>query len=88
LFDDPHLKASGGLLPIDVTRGRSEWKTPPSRPIADLPALPISLPGGRPGLFRQPPRVGEHSLEVAREAGLSEDDWRRLVSGGAISAST
>jgi crotonobetainyl-CoA:carnitine CoA-transferase CaiB-like acyl-CoA transferase len=88
LFDDPHLKASGGLLPIDVTRGRSEWKTPPSRPIADLPALPISLPGGRPGLLRQPPRVGEHSLEVAREAGLSEDDLRRLVSGGAISAST
>ncbi len=88
LFDDPHLKASSGLLPIDVTRSRSEWTAPPSRPIADLPALPISLPGGRPGLVRQPPRVGEHSLEVAREAGLSEDDLRQLVAGGAIFASS
>ncbi|HYA74204.1 MAG TPA: CoA transferase, partial [Roseiarcus sp.] len=87
LFDDPHLKASAGLLPIDVTRARSEWKTPPSRPTADLPAPPISLPGGRPGLARQPPRIGEHSLEVAREAGLPEEDLRELISSGAIFSS-
>ena len=88
LFDDPHLKASGGLLPIDVTRSRSESDgaaEPADRGLAGAADLPA---GGRPGLVRQPPRVGEHSLEVAREAGLSEDDLRQLVAGGAIFASS
>src|SRR5689334_21616778 len=62
LFDDPHLQASGGLLPIDLSK--TEGVTTPSRRAADLPGLPVSLCTGRLGLRRQPPLVGEHSTEI------------------------
>jgi crotonobetainyl-CoA:carnitine CoA-transferase CaiB-like acyl-CoA transferase len=82
LFDDPHLLASGGLLPIDLSG--TEGVTVPSRRIADLPGLPVSLRTGRPGLRRQPPRVGEHSAEVMREAGFSEAEIGELIQDGTL----
>jgi crotonobetainyl-CoA:carnitine CoA-transferase CaiB-like acyl-CoA transferase len=82
LFDDPHLLASGGLLQIDLSG--MEGATTPSRRFADLPGLPVSLRTGRPGLRRQPPRVGEHSAEIMREAGFSEAEISELVSNGTL----
>ncbi len=84
LFDDPHLLASGGLLPIDMMRANPDWR--PARPTAGLPAAAFSLPSGRPGLRRQPPRVGEHSFEIAREAGLSEAEAKEMLRTGALLA--
>ncbi|MGK9236233.1 CoA transferase [Inquilinus limosus] len=84
LLDDPHLRASGGLLPIDMNRTRPVGEGAPALAMAGLPALPITLPAGRPGLTRQPPLPGEHGLAVAREAGLEEAEIRRLIEDGVL----
>jgi len=54
LFEDPHLKASGGLLPITL---------PDGRPLA-VPALPIRFGAERPGLRLDLPKPGEHTEEI------------------------
>ena len=56
----------------------------PARSDAGLPGLPVSLPSGRPGLRRQPPRAGEHGAEIAREAGLSDAEVAALVADGTL----
>jgi len=38
----------------------------------------------RPGLTREPPRIGEHNVEVLREAGLSAAEIAALAETGAI----
>src|SRR6202453_1675797 len=57
LFTDPHLLATGGLVDVFISRmGGAEGKK------VGLPALPIEFGGrARPGLTRQPPRMGEHN---------------------------
>jgi hypothetical protein len=55
LFEDPHLAQSGGLIDIRLPDGR------PAR----TPALPVSIDGERLGNHRDPPRLGEHTREVA-----------------------
>ncbi len=74
LFDDPHLNASGGLLPVTLPDGR----------VAKLPALPLALDGARPGLDRQPPRIGEHGCDVLAEAGLSTAEIDSLIAAGVV----
>ena len=54
LFEDPHLKASGGLLPITLPDGRP----------ATVPALPIQFGAERLGVRLDPPRIGEHDEEI------------------------
>jgi crotonobetainyl-CoA:carnitine CoA-transferase CaiB-like acyl-CoA transferase len=60
LFEDPHLLASGGLLDVLMPNGAR----------TRLPRLPIELAGRRPGLRRQPPRLGEHTREILAGLGL------------------
>jgi crotonobetainyl-CoA:carnitine CoA-transferase CaiB-like acyl-CoA transferase len=64
LFDDPHLLASGGLLEVLMPNGA---RTP-------LPRLPVELGGRRPGLRRQPPRLGEHTREILAGLGLGAQE--------------
>ena len=54
LLDDPHLRASGGLVPMDVGDGTT----------TDVVLLPLLLGGRRPGVRHPLPRVGEHTEEV------------------------
>src|SRR5205807_8711876 len=54
LIDDPHLKASGGLVPMPTDDGAS----------TQVVLLPLLLGGRRPGVRRALPRVGEHTDEV------------------------
>lgn len=84
LLDDPHLRASGGLLPVDLSGAEAAPGGAPARGDAGLPGLPIALPGGRPGLRLQPPRAGEQGREVAREAGLSEAEVETLIAEGIL----
>lgn len=74
LFDDPHLNASGGLVPVQV----------PGGPATKLPALPISFDGERPGLRHDLPPVGAHGAEIARDLGLSEAQIEALRAAGAL----
>lgn len=62
LFDDPHLNAGDGLIPLTLPSGEK----------ARLPALPIEMNGKRMSLRRDLPHEGEHSLEIMRELGLDE----------------
>ncbi|KAA2212208.1 CaiB/BaiF CoA transferase family protein [Teichococcus oryzae] len=88
LFEDPHLRASGGLLETELTSAQGAPGGVPVQPAAGLPGLPISLDGRRMGIRRQPPRSGEHSADIAREAGLSEAEIDAMVAGGTLWAST
>jgi len=74
LFEDPHLLASDGLLEVLMPNGVR----------TRLPRLPIELAGRRPGLRRQPPRLGEHTREVLREYGFADAEIDRMAREGAI----
>ena len=54
LLDDPHLRASGGIVPMQTEDGGS----------TDVVLLPLTLGGRRPGVRTPLPRVGEHTDEV------------------------
>ena len=54
LFEDPHLKASGGLLPVTLPDGRA----------ATVPALPIQFGTERLGVRLDLPKPGEHDEEI------------------------
>jgi crotonobetainyl-CoA:carnitine CoA-transferase CaiB-like acyl-CoA transferase len=84
LFEDPHLLASDGLLPIELAGAESPPDGKLANDVAGLPGLPISLRNGRPGLRRQPPKVGEHGVEILREAGLPEAEISALVADGTL----
>jgi crotonobetainyl-CoA:carnitine CoA-transferase CaiB-like acyl-CoA transferase len=54
LFDDPHLKASGGLVPMETEDGS----------MTEVVLLPLTMGGRRPGVRQALARVGEHTQEV------------------------
>jgi formyl-CoA transferase len=54
LLDDPHLKASGGLVPMETDDGS----------MTEVVLLPLTMGGRRPGVRQALARVGEHTQEV------------------------
>ncbi len=54
LFEDPHLLASGGLLPVTLPDGRT----------THVPALPMQFGEGRLGLRHDLPSPGQHNDEI------------------------
>ncbi len=74
LFADPHLKAGGGLLEMELPEGGA---------IA-LPALPVAIDGKRPRLTLNPPRIGEHTDAILHELGLSPAEIDALETAGII----
>ena len=80
LFDDPHLAASGGLLPLTVTDGDRQGEA------THLPALPMEMDGERFGVRLDVPRAGQHTRDVLAEAGYSEAEIDALLSDGVVSA--
>ena len=54
LLDDPHLKASGGLVPMETDDGTT----------TDVVLLPLTMGGRRPGVRQALARVGEHTHEI------------------------
>ena len=57
LVDDPHLKASGGLVPMTTEDGGT----------TDVVLLPLTMGGFRPGVRRPLPAVGQHTDEILAE---------------------
>jgi crotonobetainyl-CoA:carnitine CoA-transferase CaiB-like acyl-CoA transferase len=83
LFTDQHLLATGGLVNVFISRfGGGDGK------IAGLPALPVQFGTDRqrPGIRRQPPRMGEHNAEVLGEAGFTTAEIAGLAKAGVIAA--
>ncbi len=56
----------------------------PTIPDLRLPALPLSLDGERATHRSAPPRVGEHTREILREAGYDDDAIAALAARGVI----
>jgi len=80
LFDDPHLAAGGGLLPLTVTDGERAGEQ------TKLPALPLEMDGRRFGVHHDVPRAGQHTREILAEAGYSEDAIEKMLEQGVIGA--
>ncbi len=74
LFEDPHLRAGGGLLNMTLPDGVN----------VSLPALPLAVDGVRPGLFLDPPRAGAQSREVLSGLGLTEEEVTALIESGIV----
>ena len=74
LFDDPHLRASGGLGDVTLADGTQ----------TRLPLLPVELDGQRPTQGGTLPAVGAHTREVLRGLGVSDAEIDALAAGRAI----
>ena len=60
LFDDPHLRGTGGLAPMTLPDGRA----------TQVPLLPLTLGGQRLGVRLQPPQLGRARRRTACRARL------------------
>ena len=66
---DPHLQEFGFFRKMEH----------PTEGTIVVPDIPVRFSRSEAAVTRLQPKFGEHSLEVLREAGLSEDDIRRLL---------
>ncbi len=74
LFDDPHLLATGQLIPTTFPGGRT----------AGVPKLPFKSSLYDMGLRRVAPGLGEHTREVLAEAGYSAEEIEAMLAEGAV----
>jgi crotonobetainyl-CoA:carnitine CoA-transferase CaiB-like acyl-CoA transferase len=56
----------------------------PEHPLARLAAGPVQIDGEQTSVRRRAPRTGEHTDEVLREVGLSDDALATLRASGAL----
>lgn len=75
LFEDPHLNAGGRMLDVAFKDGVR----------AKIPRLPLEVGAHDFGLRRQAPTIGQHSLEILEEAGLSKAEVHALRGRGVVS---
>ncbi len=80
LFDDPHLAASGGLLPLTVADGDHAGEG------TRLPALPLTMADQRFGVHRDVPRAGQHTREILAELGYASEAIEGMVAEGVVGA--
>lgn len=80
LFDDEHLNAAGGLVPVTMARGESEGQQ------VKLPAIPLEMDQQRFGLYRDLPAPGRDTIEVLEAAGFDDDRIRLFLKDGVIEA--
>ena len=76
LFDDPHLNASGGLVDMRISAGRS----------IKVPTLPLELDGERLGKRNDPPYVSENAREILSALGYSSEKIEALFASKIVTA--
>jgi len=78
LFVDPHLQATGGLMPTKLPNGTA----------TALPRLPIHYTGADLSIRSDPPRAGADTRPILRELGMREAEIDALVASGTVIADT
>jgi crotonobetainyl-CoA:carnitine CoA-transferase CaiB-like acyl-CoA transferase len=81
LFDDPHLLATGGLVPLSVPADASG-----AGHVVDTraPLLPLTLDGQRLPVRQGPPALGQHNTGLLQELGYTDSDIEGLRAQGVI----
>jgi crotonobetainyl-CoA:carnitine CoA-transferase CaiB-like acyl-CoA transferase len=74
LIDDEHLEAAGFFVDMEH----------PSEGAIRLTGIPSRWSRSQLRVTRHPPRIGEHSVEVLREAGFSAGEIAQLIAEGAV----
>lgn len=76
LFDDPHLRATGGLMATTLPNGVH----------TALPRLPITLPQTDLAIRRDPPRAGQDTRAVLATLGFTPAAVADLLAAGVVAA--
>jgi crotonobetainyl-CoA:carnitine CoA-transferase CaiB-like acyl-CoA transferase len=74
LLTDPHLAATGFWQVMEH----------PTEGTMRLPGIPASYSKTPGSIRRLPPRLGEHGVEILREAGLDTAQIDALIASGAM----
>jgi formyl-CoA transferase len=77
LDDVPHdvqMRASGALVPIDDPRAGASHTVSSPLQIGNQEKVPPTLA----------PEIGQHTVEVLRDAGIAEAEIERLLNAGVI----
>ncbi len=77
LFEDPHLKATGGLLPVTLPNGTR----------VALPRLPIKM-ASLQHEARNPPEIGQETREVLSSLNYSDKVINDLIQRGIVAETT
>ena len=72
LYDDPHLRATGGLADVVLPDGPKAGQT------VKTTLFPVTMGGQRLGVRLQPPRLGEHTQALLQGLGYGDDDIEAL----------
>ena len=78
LYDDPHLKATGGLADIRLPDGARAGET------ARTPLFPLMLDGRRLGVRLHPPTLGEHTQALLAGLGYQPGEIDALQAAGIV----
>jgi len=78
LYDDPHLKATGGLADVRLPDGERAGQ------MVKTTLFPLTMEGERLGVRMHPPRLGEHTRELMRELGYEAAETEALLQQHAI----
>jgi crotonobetainyl-CoA:carnitine CoA-transferase CaiB-like acyl-CoA transferase len=81
LFDDPHLRRTGGLAPVRIPADASMAGQPIDTRMA---LLPLALDGRQPPLRSGPPSIGEHTRALLAGLGYDEQAQASLLAQGAV----
>ena len=73
LITDPHLTATGFW----------QFQEHPTEGRLRMASFPVNFSASPAAITRPAPRLGEHTVEVLREAGLSDQDIDKLTASGA-----